>query len=167
MPFTSGFLDYETVPGKVKHFYGFTFALGGIVSMNAGDFESINGFPNLWAWGFEDNSLYKRAVAKNFVVDRTQFYPFMDKNILQLQDGLTRTVNKTEYDVFRSDNGEGIASINRLQYDLDVNTGFVNVRQFNTEREINQTTSSKFDITKGGIPFPGSKRRGKSMGMFM
>ena len=50
-PFTPGFFDYATIHGVAKHFFGFTFALGGIVSITGHDFDRVNGFPNLWFWG--------------------------------------------------------------------------------------------------------------------
>ena len=84
MPFTKNFLNYETVKGIIKHFYGFKFTLGGIVSIMAGDFELINGFPNFWGWGYEDNELNKRALNSYITIDRSQFYPILDKNILML-----------------------------------------------------------------------------------
>jgi hypothetical protein len=40
MPFTKNFLQYDTSHGNVKHFYGFTFALGGIVSVKGADFDA-------------------------------------------------------------------------------------------------------------------------------
>jgi hypothetical protein len=166
MPMTAGFLNYHTTTGVVKHFYGFKFALGGIVSITAGDFEKTNGFPNLWAWGFEDNALNNRVLSKGLVIDRTQFYPLLDKNIIQIQDGVTRKINKTEFDAFQSDNGEGISSISQLNYNIDDSTGFVNVSQFDTNREHNPATSSFMNILKSNVPFPSRRRGSAVMGMF-
>jgi hypothetical protein len=72
MPFEKNVLNYKTVPGVIKHFYGYKFALGGIVSITGDDFEKMNGFPNFWAWGYEDNSLQNRATRLNFIIDRSQ-----------------------------------------------------------------------------------------------
>ena len=166
MPMTAGFLNYHTSTGIVKHFYGFKFALGGIVSITAGDFEKTNGFPNLWAWGFEDNALNNRVLSKGLLIDRSQFYPLLDKNIIQIQDGVTRKINKTEFDVFQSDNGEGITSISQLNYEIDDSTGFVNVSQFYTDRELNPATSSFMNILKSNVPFPSRRRSSARMGMF-
>ena len=114
----------------------------------------MNGFPNLWAWGFEDNELQKRALRLGITIDRTQFHPFMDKNILQLQDGLSRKVNKSEYDVFKSNTSEGIGSLTNVQYVFDETTGFVSVSEFNTQREEDVSARSVHDLRKGAVPFP-------------
>jgi hypothetical protein len=37
MPYNKNFLNYETVQGNVKHFYGYQFTLGGIVSITGAD----------------------------------------------------------------------------------------------------------------------------------
>ena len=90
MPFEKNVLNYKTVPGVIKHFYGYKFALGGIVSITGQDFERMNGFPNFWAWGCEDNCvncIYDRAIAACIIVDRTTFFPIGDHIILQLYDG--------------------------------------------------------------------------------
>ena len=73
MPFTKNFLNYFTKPNIVKHFYGFRNTLGGIVSIMANDFENINGFPNFWSWGYEDNELQNRVLHHKITIDRSQF----------------------------------------------------------------------------------------------
>ena len=165
MPFTPGFLNYETNHGVVKHFYGFTFTLGGIVSMNAGDFERVNGFPNYWAWGYEDNELNRRVIASGIRLDRSQFFPIMDKNILQLQDGFARAVNRTEFDAYATKSNEGIDSISQLEYAVDHTSGFVNVTNFITNRDENVNARSVYDLRKGNVPF--ASKRGPRMKMFI
>ena len=78
---TKNLLQYETTHGIVKHFFGFIHTLGGIVSINAGDFERINGYPNYWAWGYEDNMLKIRVVNANYDIDRNNFYKQRWKNV--------------------------------------------------------------------------------------
>lgn len=168
MPFTAGFLNYETIPGVVKHFYGFTYTLGGIVSVNAGDFERLNGFPNYWAWGYEDNELNRRVIESGIRLDRSQFYTIMDKNILQLQDGFGRVVNRTEFDAYQKKSTEGITSINQLEYNIIDETGFVDVTNFNTGRDENLGARADFDLRKGNVPFANNVgRRTARMKMFI
>ena len=89
-------LDYRTTRGTIKHFYGFTFALGGIFSVTGADFERINGFPNFWGWGCEDNSIYDRALQNGIYVDRGTFFKIGDMNILHIYDGVMRNICRTE-----------------------------------------------------------------------
>jgi hypothetical protein len=153
MPYTKNFLNYETTKGNVKHFYGFVYTLGGIVSINAGDFEKVNGFPNMWAWGYEDNLLQHRVEMNDIKIDRSQFYKFMDKNIIQMKDDIYRTINRAEFELFRHITKEGINSISNVTYTIDEETGFVNVTQFNTGREEIVATKSIYDLRKGNRPF--------------
>ena len=154
MPFTRNFLHYETKPGVVKHFYGFHFALGGIISIKAGDFEKINGFPNFWAWGYEDNMLNKRVeAASGLTIDRSQFYPIADKNIMQFNDGLGRNINRNEFDRYMDNTKEGIDSIFDLEYDIDPLNGFINVSRFETTSPENIATRKTHDIRKGNQPY--------------
>jgi hypothetical protein len=89
-------LDYITTHGVIKHFYGFTFALGGIFSITGADFERIGGFPNFWGWGCEDNSIYDRALQNGIYVDRGTFFKIGDMNILHIYDGVMRNICRTE-----------------------------------------------------------------------
>ena len=57
-----------------EHFYGFNYALGGIVALTGEDFELTNGYPNFWGWGMEDNVLQKRCEALNLFIDRSHFF---------------------------------------------------------------------------------------------
>ena len=172
MPYTKNFLNYETTTGTVKHFYGFTYALGGIVSMKAGDFEKVGGFPNFWAWGYEDNLLNKRVTNTNLNIDRSQFYNIMDKNIFQMKDGLGRLVNRGEFDRYLNETTEGWHSIQGLEYNIDENTGFVNVTNFYTGIVSNPKENKIHDLRNGSRPFGGflnmnSKRRNPRLGMMM
>jgi hypothetical protein len=96
LPTMKNLFDYVTYPGTVKHFYGFTFALGGIVSINGGDFEKCNGFPNNWGWGLEDNALNDRVLQHSLTINRDQFCPINSKNIIHLYDDPSRLVNTRE-----------------------------------------------------------------------
>ena len=172
MPYTKNFLNYETTNGVVKHFYGFTYALGGIVSIKAGDFEKVGGFPNFWAWGYEDNLINKRALSNNLTIDRTQFYNVMDKNIFQMKDGLSRLVNRGEFDRYLSETSEGWHSIQSLEYNINEETGFVNVTNFYTGIVSNPKENKIHDLRNGSRPFGGllnmnTKRRNPRFGMIM
>jgi hypothetical protein len=163
MPLNKNFFHYETTPGTVKHFYGYTFALGGIVSINAKDLESINGYPNLWAWGFEDNMLQHRVLNHpNLTIDRSEFYPLLDKNVLQLKDGLERLVNRGEFDRYIAKTPEGIDSIRSLIYQINENSGYVNVIYFETGVQMDPSKNQIHDLRKGNRPFfPIPKKTGK------
>ena len=126
MPYIKNFLPYKTTNGIIKHFYGLDFALGGIFSITGGDFEKIGGFPNYWTWGFEDNLIQIRALNAGLKIDRSVFYPIMDKHIMQLTDGLERKVNKKEFMRFQEKNTEGFHSIKNLSYKLQDNDIIIN-----------------------------------------
>ena len=119
LPFSNIF-DYATIPGMVKHFYGFKYALGGIVSMTGADFEATNGFPNFWGWGMEDNVLQTRCEKIGLKVNRSQFYEIGSPNILQLFDGVSRLINRKDPWRATHDNGvDGLRSIHKLEFSID------------------------------------------------
>jgi len=119
IPFSKIF-DYETVEGVVKHYYGYKYALGGIVVMKGSDFEKINGFPNYWGWGMEDNTLQKRCERNNLFIDRSTFYTIGSPQILQLFDGISRIISKKDPWRMQNDTGkDGLKTITKLSYTID------------------------------------------------
>jgi hypothetical protein len=119
LPFHKIF-DYETEKGVVKHYYGFKYALGGIVVMKGADFERINGYPCFWGWGMEDNVLQKRCEALGLTIDRSVFYNIGSPEILQLFDGISRIISKKDPWRGEHDNGiDGLKTISNLAYNID------------------------------------------------
>ena len=163
MPYIKNFLKYDTKPGIVKHFYGFKHALGGIVSITAGDFEKTTGFPNFWAWGYEDNTLKERVDAAGLTVDYSQFYPIRDGNILQLKDGNNREVSRTEFDKYKDNEADNFTDISGLMYNIVEETGFINVTAFNTKVPDESIITRTHDLATGNAPFS-NRRRGGALG---
>ena len=120
MPFHKLF-DYSTSHGVVKHYYGFKYALGGIVAMTGYDFEKINGFPNFWGWGMEDNVLQKRCEQARLFIDRSHFYQIGSHEILQLFDGVSRIISQKDPWRSKYDTGvDGVKSIRNLRLTIDL-----------------------------------------------
>ena len=171
MPKTKGLFDYETVVGTIKHFYGFNFTLGGLFSIKGGDYEKIGGFPNFWSWGYEDNLLQLRALAAGLHIDLSQFYSIFDSNIIHLNDGLIRTINKSEFDKYLGNTSEGWHSITNISKTMDETTGFVNIINFDTGSQPNSNENKTYDLRNGSVPFKPntffkpSKRGRARMGM--
>lgn len=165
LPLEKNLFHFETTHGTIKHFFGFRFALGGIVSITGKDFENIGGFPNFWGWGFEDNALQKRALKKNIQIDRNEFYPILDKHVIQLQDGKHRIINRTDYNAYVMDTNEGHGSITGLVFTLNSEEFIADVTDFLTGRQPNISTRTITDMTLSNQPFGKKSRRGGSMRM--
>ena len=134
VPYSKNIIDYETTPGIVKHFYGFKFALGGIFSIKGEDFERTNGFPNFWAWGGEDNYMQKRVEYTGLYIDRSIFFNILDKNILQLCDGVKRLICRKEAaTVVNMTTSDGLVTIRNLNYEFK--DEYINVYNFQTMRD--------------------------------
>lgn len=163
MPFHKLF-DYSTTKGVVKHYYGFKYALGGIVSINGEDFERINGFPNFWGWGMEDNVLQKRCEQHRLIIDRNVFYPIGSHEILQLFDGVSRIISKKDPWRSKYDNGtDGVRSIHKLICSIDlestnpkdniftcelsnIQSFFINISHFLTGVSFENDSYEKYDL---------------------
>jgi hypothetical protein len=119
IPFNKIF-DYKTTHGVVKHYYGYKYALGGIVVIKGADFEKTNGYPCFWGWGLEDNVLQKRCDRLNIKIDRSVFYNIGSPEILQLFDGISRIISKKDPWRMEHDNGmDGLSAISKLDYSID------------------------------------------------
>lgn len=162
MPKRKDLIDYKTTKGIVKHHYGFAFTLGGILSMNAGDFEVTGGFPNFWSWGYEDNALQKRVLKNSIEIDRSKMYEIGSKDIIHLKDEPEKMVNKEEYHLYRKQSSEGYKNIIDLEYRFNGDTGLLDILSFNTGREINYKYSKYHKMSNGNKPF---KKRNALMGM--
>jgi hypothetical protein len=119
IPFSNIF-NYQTTIGIVKHFYGFDYALGGIVSITGADFEAVNGYPGFWGWGLEDTVLQKRCENANLHINRDQFYPIGSPDILHLFDGVSRLINRKDPFRASNDNGyDGLKTIANIHFTID------------------------------------------------
>jgi hypothetical protein len=133
LPYTKNILNFHTDFGVIKHFYGFQFALGGIFSIRGADFERINGFPNYWAWGGEDNLIHERAKQYGLIIDRSNFYTIGNMNILQFADGLKRLICRDELATsIMPNNVDGLSKITGMNYMIYNESHMIDVNAFET-----------------------------------
>jgi hypothetical protein len=117
VPIKKNMFNYITTSGVVKHFYGFTFTLGGIFSIVGSDFEKCNGFPNNWGWGIEDNAMNDRALLNEFIINREQFYPRNSKAVLHLYETAERLINNKEPDNYVKKNlNDNLINLHDISY---------------------------------------------------
>jgi len=134
--------DYTAKKGIVKHFFGYRWTLGGIIAINAEDFERVNGFPNIWTWGLEDNVLQRRCIKAGYGVDRSKFLQggVDEDKLITLWHGWDRLINKQILPKFEAQSlMDGITILRNIQYNIENisdNVDMVNVTYFTTgERE--------------------------------
>ena len=131
MPYKKNLINYQTTHGIVKHFFGFNFALGGIVSITGADFERIGGFPNFWAWGLEDNAFNNRVLKNKIQIDRTNFYEIHNHNIIHLTDTKAKVLSKQNSWRFLDNNYDSLYDIKNLKFNIE--NEFINITSFNTK----------------------------------
>ena len=147
LPYTKNILPYETTVGVVKHFYGFTFTLGGIFSIKGQDFERTNGFPNFWGWSMEDNLMQQRVIASKIRIDRSKFFPIGSRSILQFIDGIKKLLNRKEAaNYLTNTNLGGLNTITNLKWILDGE--YINVIKFSSESSPKDQIFENHDISK-------------------
>jgi hypothetical protein len=156
--------DYKTKRGVIKHFYGFAYALGGIFSITGEDFERINGFPNFWSWGYEDNLIQKRAIEARMLIDRSEFVKIeIDGNndVSQIRTTSIREISVNDYSRYVKKTGEGISSISKYNYSFDPENKMIHFTSFDTG--IPSGSIKKYDLRNGNQPY----KRGSFYGMRM
>ncbi len=176
LPFNRIF-DYDTVPNIVKHYYGFTHSLGGIVVIKGEDFEKINGYPNFWSWGLEDTCLQKRCVKEGIIIDRNHFYKIGSPQILQLFDGVERIINRKDPTRMKDDGGYiGLSTLHNIDYNIDIrsendhdnlydslpaNFFYINIFTFDCETKFEDDEYYKYDLREpvSNIMNPSSNKK--------
>jgi hypothetical protein len=128
LPYKKNLLNYDLKKNEIKHYYGFKFCLGGIFAIYGEDFEKINGFPNLWSWGYEDTIIYERAINKGININREQYYEYGDSNILHFIDGVIKRPsirNRNEY--VKKNINDGISNLKNIRYEFNSETNMLDI----------------------------------------
>lgn len=146
-PCEKGLVSYSTTKGIVRHFYGYDFALGGIVAIKAGDFEMCGGFPNLWGWGIEDNTLQDRVLCAGLSIDRSNFFRIDDPRIRRMFDGVTRLVSVRDPGAYRRGELDGLMHVQDLQYHIIED--MINVTSFTVGTSSLNQKYRQHDIRQG------------------
>ena len=152
LPYKKNLLNYKVKDNEIKHFYGFYFALGGILSIKAELFEKLNGFPNYWGWGFEDNVLKTRADENNIIINREQFYKINSPEILQFSDGVKRIIDRNILNKHFNKNYkeiDGLNHLNNLNYTYNHNTKMLDVSSFTSYYDHNNFNPYKYNVLNG------------------
>jgi hypothetical protein len=147
-PIEKDMIDYTTISGVVKHYYGFTFALGGIFSIKGADFEKTKGFPNFWGWGLEDNLMNDRCIRAELTIDRSCFYDIKDVRIKRPFDGFNRLISKRDANVYKYETPDTLNDLTNIRY--TIKNDFINITYFDCTMKHNEQVYYNYDIRQGG-----------------
>ncbi len=132
LPYKKNLLDYNIDDNEIKHYYGYNFALGGIFAIKGKDFEKINGFPNYWGYGYEDNIIYKRAIDNKITVNRKNFFIIGSKEILQFYDGLKKRMDQNVIikNTKKEKELDGLNTLNDIDFKYNNETNMLDINNF-------------------------------------
>ena len=120
LPYYKDQFNFQTKENIIKHHFGFKHTLGGFFSIIASDFEKINGFPNIWTWGLEDNILLKRVKKINIHIDYSNFVNIKTdykKKIINFNNYKKRNINKNiQFKIETNSIFDGISLIKNIKY---------------------------------------------------
>lgn len=153
-------IPYKTTPGKVSHYYGVTFALGGIFAIKGADFEKTGGFPNFWGWGLEDNSIQKRCLDSKLEIDRSVFITMRDmEKIYRSNDGVNRIMSRRDQTVYKYEYVDNMHDLKNVNWTL--NDQMLNITSFEPKMSHDQQDFYNYDIRQGSriVTKPGTFRR--------
>lgn len=146
-PNEKGLIDYTTTHGIVKHYYGYTFALGGIFSIKGADFEKTKGFPNFWGWGLEDNLINDRCISAGLTIDRSCFYDIKDTRINRPFDGYQRMVSKRDANVYKFETPDNMNDLKNIKYTIQ--NEFIQITNFDCIMKHDEQVYYTYDIRQG------------------
>ena len=131
LPHKKNILNFNLSENEIKHYYGFHFTLGGIFAIKGKDFEKINGFPNFWGWGYEDNVILNRALENKININRSNFFEIGNHNILHLIDEFSKNISVKAKDDFTHKNiTDGLNTLTGMNYIYNENTTMVDINTF-------------------------------------
>jgi len=131
LPHKKNLLNFDLEDNEIKHYYGFYFTLGGIFAIKGNDFEKINGFPNFWGWGYEDNVILKRALNHNIKINRSNFFEIGNHNILHLIDEFSKNISIKARDDYTNNNIiDGLNTLGNLNYSKNNITDMLDIHSF-------------------------------------
>lgn len=150
-PAYKGLVDYDTATmGSVSHYYGYNFALGGIVGIKGEDFLKSKGFPNFWGWGLEDNLLNKRCLAAGLTINRDCFYQIRDPLIIRLFDGFIKNCFRREAVIYKHEKPDDMFDLKNIKMSIitleDSRLIDVNITQFTCNILLDEQDMCPYDI---------------------